>query len=129
MQACNSCGICCTKYSDGGLSATQQEIEMWSLFRPEVSEYVKNGRIWMHPQTGHQLSVCPWLRKEPNVARYSCAIYEDRPDDCKYYPVTIQQMVDDHCEMLEPGDTDNPKQAQITLDKIMCGSRPSLLSR
>jgi Fe-S-cluster containining protein len=128
MQACNSCGKCCSKYGDGGLSATTQEIEMWALFRPDVEEYVKNGKIWMHPKTGVQLAVCPWLRKEPNQNRYTCDIYQDRPDDCKYYPVTIQQMVDDQCEMLEPADLANPKHAQIKLDVIMQDSRPPLES-
>ncbi len=56
---------------------------------------------------------------------YTCDIYNDRPDDCKYYPVTIEQMVADDCEMLELRDLDKPKQAQRALDKLMIDSRPS----
>lgn len=125
MKECNQCGKCCTKYSDGGLSATESEINMWELFNPEISEYVRNGKIWMSPDTGNQLTLCPWLRKVPNQEKYTCDIYFDRPDDCKYYPVTIDQMINDDCEMLEIRDLENPKKAQKTLDKLMADSRPA----
>jgi len=67
---------------------------------------------------------CPWLRKLPNQNRYICRIYYDRPDDCKQYPVNIDQMVRDECEMLEACDLPRPKQAQRTLDNLMADSRP-----
>jgi len=79
----------------------------------------------MHPDTGEQIKLCPWLRKLPNQIGYICDIYYDRPDDCKYYPVTIEQMIEDECEMLEVQDMANPKQAQKTLDKLMADSRPA----
>jgi Fe-S-cluster containining protein len=69
---------------------------------------------------------CPWLQKLPNQEKYICRIYYDRPDDCKYYPVTINQMVMDECEMLEARDIANPKQAQMTLDNLMADSRPPM---
>ena len=52
------------------------------------------------------------------------ASHGDRPDDCRHYPVNINQMVMDECEMLEVRDLANPKQAQSKLDKIMSESRP-----
>ena len=79
----------------------------------------------MSPDTGKQIKICPWLRKLPNQNKYNCDIYYDRPDDCKYYPVTIDQMVMDECEMLEVQDMANPKQAQKILDKLMADSRPA----
>lgn len=94
------------------------------MFRPDIYNYVDNGNIWMSPDTGKQLALCPWLRKSPNQNIYTCDIYYDRPDDCKYYPVTIEQMIKDECEMLEERDLKNPKQAQQTLDKLMIDSRP-----
>ena len=63
-------------------------------------------------------------RKQHNNV-YTCDIYYDRPDDCKFYPVTIEQMVSDECEMLEAGDLNNIKHAQKKLDKIMSDSRPA----
>lgn len=78
----------------------------------------------MSPDTGKQLELCPWLMKLPNQNVYVCDIYHDRPNDCKYYPVTTEQMIKDVCEMMEEKDLANPKQAQKTLDKLMADSRP-----
>ncbi|MDX2350513.1 MAG: YkgJ family cysteine cluster protein [Porticoccus sp.] len=126
MKDCNQCGKCCVKYSNGGLSASESEIELWELFKPDIYQYVSNGKIWVDPKTGEQIERCPWLRKEPNQEKYTCDIYYDRPDDCKFYPVTIEQMIRDECEMLEERDLDKPKQAQVVLDKLMVDSRPSV---
>ena len=124
MKECNQCGKCCTKYSNGGLSASESEIKFWDVFRPEIYDYVSDGKIWVDPKTGKQLELCPWLRKQPNQNIYTCDIYFDRPDDCKHYPVTIEQMIEDECEMIEERDLANPKYAQKTLDKLMVDSRP-----
>lgn len=78
----------------------------------------------MSPVTGKQMLRCPWLRKLPKQNKYICRIYYDRPEECKHYPVTINQMVRDQCEMLEERDLLNPKKAQRTLDDIMADSRP-----
>jgi len=128
MKNCTQCGKCCIKYSNGDLGATQSDIELWDIFRPDIYQYVRNGKIWMDPVTGQQIERCPWLREAPSTTPgkiiYTCDIYYDRPEDCKYYPVTIEQMINDDCEMLEPQDLAKPKQAQKTLDKLMFDSRP-----
>lgn len=80
----------------------------------------------MNPDTGKQLALCPWLRMEPDEKKYTCAIYYDRPDDCKYYPVTFDEMIRDECEMVEVRDLREPKRAQKTLDTLMADSRPPL---
>ncbi len=126
MKECNQCGKCCINYSNGGLSALKSEIEYWEAFRPDVYEYVSNGNIWMDPRTGRILERCPWLRHLPNTNKYTCDIYSDRPDDCKHYPVTINQMIKDKCEMLEVKDLTAPKKAQKSLDRLMAESRPSV---
>jgi len=124
MKECNQCGKCCKKYSSGGLSASVEEIEFWEIHRPDIYKYVKDGEIWMNPETGNQIEVCPWLRKLSNQNKYTCGIYFDRPDDCKYYPVTIDQMVMDDCEMLDARDLIEPKKSQKRLDELMADSRP-----
>ncbi len=128
MKNCTQCGKCCIKYSDGGLSATESEIELWDIFRPDIYLYVSNGEIWMDPVTGKQIERCPWLQEEKSTLSgqilYTCDIYYDRPEDCKHYPVTIEQMINDDCEMLEAQDLAKPKHAQKTLDKLMLDSRP-----
>ena len=97
---------------------------MWETFRPNIAKYVSAGNIWIDPTTGKQIEICPWLRQVPDQARYTCDIYNDRPDDCKFYPVTVTQMIEDECEMLELKDLHEPKQAQKELNKIMVDSRP-----
>ena len=124
MKACNQCGKCCIHYSDGGLSATSREIDWWETHRPDIFEYVRDGEIWVSPVTGRPLTKCPWLEKVPDQEKYICGIYHDRPDDCRHYPVDIDQMIHDACEMLEPRDLVNPKKAQQTLDLLMSDSRP-----
>ena len=127
MKNCNQCGKCCIKYGDGGLTATASEIKMWQEFNPEIYRYVRDGQIWMDPETGAPLLRCPWLQKEPGQAKYSCGIYLDRPDDCKHYPVTIEQMVRDECEMIEVKDLLRTKRAQRELDRLMVDSRPPVV--
>jgi Fe-S-cluster containining protein len=130
MQDCNSCGKCCVKYSNGDLSASDQDIDMWELFKPDIAAYVKKGLIWFSPKSGKQLSLCPFLREaknpaEPTKIMYTCDIYYDRPEDCRFYPVTVKQMINDECEMLQQGDLHNPKQAQKDLDRLLSDSRPA----
>lgn len=125
IKQCNSCGKCCIKYSNGQLSASEDEIEYWDVFRPEIAEYVSNGKLWISPETGKLIELCPWLTKAPDSNVYTCDIYYDRPEDCKFYPVTIAEMIRDECEMLEKQDLARPQQAQKALDILMSDSRPS----
>jgi len=80
----------------------------------------------MDPETDQQLEICPWLRKQPDQEKYTCDIYYDRPDDCRQYPVTIDQMIKDGCEMLEDQDLVKPKRAQKVLDMKMVDSRSAV---
>jgi Fe-S-cluster containining protein len=108
------------------LSASKQEIELWEVFTPSIAEYVNKGEIWADPKTGKLLELCPFLRLESggkSQVKYSCDIYFDRPDDCKYYPSNVQEMILDECEMIEPVDLKDLKKAQAKLDIIMSDSR------
>ncbi len=62
MTACNQCGKCCIHYSDGGLSATSSEIDWWETHRPDIFEYMRDGKIWVSPLTGRPLASLnvPW---------------------------------------------------------------------
>lgn len=124
MKDCNQCGKCCTRYGGGDLSASAGEIDWWENHRPDIFSYVGDGIIWTSPVTGKQMLRCPWLRKLPKQNKYICRIYYDRPDECRHYPVNIDQMIRDECEMLEARDLDNPKRAQRMLDELMADSRP-----
>ena len=126
MKECNQCGKCCINYSDGGLTASTEDIEGWEVFRPEIARYVRDGQLWFSPETGQQITRCPWLVQLDDKPSYGCSIYEDRPEDCRHYPVTIDDMIKDECEMIEVKDLNDRKQAQLTLDKLMMDSRPPL---
>jgi len=123
MKACNSCGKCCTKYSNGKLSATAVEIEYWEIFRSDIARYVRDGKIWFDPDSGEEITLCPFLRKQ-SESFFTCDIYHDRPEDCQFYPVTISEMIRDECEMLEKKDLTNSDRAQKALDTLMVDSRP-----
>mgnify|MGYP001034303591 FL=1 len=146
MKECNQCGKCCIHYSNGGLSATQDEIDWWEASRPDIYQYVLNGEIWVNPSNGEHLKRCPFLQlvdngidssrkdassslNQPQPEKYSCSIYHDRPDDCRHYPTHIDEMVRDECEMIEVKDLLDPKSAQKKLDILMADSRPAYLGR
>ena len=106
------------------MSASRQEIDWWETYRPDIFRYVDNERIWVDPATGEYFARCPWLRESSDHGKFICEIYDDRPEDCRHYPVDISQMVRDDCEMLEPRDLLDRRRAQKTLDAIMIDSRP-----
>ncbi|MGV0035041.1 MAG: YkgJ family cysteine cluster protein [Candidatus Azotimanducaceae bacterium WSBS_2022_MAG_OTU7] len=128
MKSCNQCGKCCINYADGGLSASQSEIDWWEDNRPAIFQYVSKGNIWVDPETGASLSRCPWLRLDPVDDKYVCEIYYDRPEDCRHYPTHIAEMITDECEMLESNDLSDRVSGQKKLDIIMSDSRPAFRS-
>jgi Fe-S-cluster containining protein len=133
MKNCNQCGKCCIKYGDGALSATAEEIDLWEIFNPEIFDFVKNNDIWFDPKSGKKLNRCPFLEVAPKTNAkaqniYTCSIYLNRPEDCRHYPSHIAEMVRDECEMIEIIDLTNSKRAQLKLDMLMKGSRPSSFS-
>lgn len=119
MKACNACGKCCIKYSAGSLSASQQDLDLWHSFRPEISRYVRDDDIWFDPDSQALLKICPWLRKVEGSRSYHCDIYLDRPEDCRNYPAIVSDMINDECEMLEASDFLDLKRAQLLLDQII----------
>jgi Fe-S-cluster containining protein len=128
MKDCNQCGKCCIKYGGGDLNATQEEIDLWELFNPDIFAYVKNNQIWHNPQSGEKLAQCPFLSIAPKAnphdkSKYTCSIYLDRPEDCRHYPSLISEMIQDECEMIETIDLQNQKKAQIKLNVLMQDSR------
>jgi Fe-S-cluster containining protein len=124
MKSCNACGKCCDTAGNGGLSATAQEIDWWESNRPEIARFVSDGKIWVDPATNEYFPVCPWLQRMPGESRTVCQIYLDRPEDCRHYPVDIEQMARHGCEMLEPADLRDTRKAQARLDLLMSDSRP-----
>lgn len=124
MKDCNQCGKCCIKYGGGDLSATQTELEHWEIHHPEIFKYVKDNKIWFEPQSGEKMDRCPFLNVEPKQFdnapdKYTCSIYQHRPEDCRIYPSLISEMIRDECEMIDASDLTNPTKAQQRLDFLM----------
>ncbi len=129
MKDCNQCGKCCIKYGGGDLAVTQQEIDQWEQFNPDIFAYVRNNEIWFDPISGARLQRCPFLEISPKKHnhlpdKYTCSIYLNRPDDCRQYPTLINEMVRDECEMIDTRDLKNPVKAQAELDLLMIDNRP-----
>lgn len=123
MKDCNQCGKCCINYGGGGLDVTQEEIDLWEIFNPEIYRYVKNQEIWFDPDSGEKLSKCPFLELEPKNLphapdKYTCSIYFNRPEDCRLYPSLVSEMIRDECEMIEIIDIENQAKAQLYLEKL-----------
>lgn len=106
------------------MSASSEEIDWWETHRPDIARYVQGEKIWVNPENGEYFARCPWLQMSPDGKKFICDIYEDRPEDCRHYPVDIDQMVRDDCEMLERRDLIDVRRAQKKLDSLMIDSRP-----
>lgn len=130
MKNCNGCGKCCETAGNGGLAASAEEIDWWVNHRPDIARFVavegRGGRIWVDPASGEYLPRCPWLQQGTDGRFVQCGIYDDRPEDCRHYPVEVAQMISHDCEMLEPSDRADHRRAQRRLDLIMSDSRPPL---
>ena len=130
MRPCNGCGKCCEKYGHC-LQANQRDVDRWRADRPDILHYMDPllGDLWLNPQTGAEVRRCPWLRKVAREQRFKCRIYELRPDVCRDYPVNVQQMIDDGCEMLEPAERtgDASRNAILTAPRLITFSRDSSL--
>jgi Fe-S-cluster containining protein len=83
----------------------------------------------VNPDTGDYFERCPWLKKSLDGIGTTCEIYHDRPEDCRHYPVDIEQMVRHDCEMLERRDLVDVKRAQKRLDTLMADSRPPVIKQ
>ncbi len=125
MRDCNQCGKCCLRYGGSGLSASEEDLNWWENNRPDIFKLVKNKQLWFDPATSAPMATCPWLSKLPNEEKYTCDIYFDRLLDCKLYPSSIDEMIEDACEMIEPADIKDIRQAKKQLDIIMSDSRHS----
>ena len=116
MKSCNQCGKCCIKYGGNLGVATGNDLEVWELEKPELLDFIYSENlpdIWISPTDGEELNHCPWLYTK-TVNKYACEINDVRPTVCRNYPVSIEQMKKDECEMLECIDKCK------TDDELMC---------
>jgi Fe-S-cluster containining protein len=104
---CRQCGQCCIRLS-GAFSAcaTEADIERWEAAgREDILAWVDpivlgDGRvydIWVNPDTGEDVSRCPWLRKVRGTERYRCRIHDLKPEHCRHYPRSRRHATETGC--------------------------------
>jgi Fe-S-cluster containining protein len=54
--------------------------------------------IWMHPETGEDVEVCPWLIHDEKRQRYACSIHDMKPEICRNYPHNAHHASETGCK-------------------------------
>ncbi len=103
---CNNCGICCKKYV-GSLMATVEDMKRWEdeerddilertfLLADEFHHFRDDQLIadlWITKQ-GNEPHACPWWHRSTG-----CRIHDTKPQQCRDYPISLEQAVRDGCE-------------------------------
>ncbi|MFZ4397979.1 MAG: hypothetical protein ACOYOU_20395 [Kiritimatiellia bacterium] len=53
--------------------------------------------LWIDPETGDDVSQCPWLEQLPGADRYACGIHHLNPDHCRKYPCSREHADETGC--------------------------------
>ena len=93
---CKQCGHCCLDLDAFSTCASEEDVARWTHEgREDVLEWVEPVAlgdivvaydIWMDPESGEDVSRCPWLRKLPGTDKYVCRIQDTKPELCRDYP-------------------------------------------
>jgi len=106
---CIQCGNCCRNLSDAYVtSVDKDEIirwrteKRWDILR-WVSIFESGGEtvfgdLWISPNTGDELTRCPWLRKLPRQDKYKCRIQDTKPAHCRNYPKSKKHALTTGCK-------------------------------
>jgi Fe-S-cluster containining protein len=104
---CRQCGHCCIHVS-GAFSAcaTVADIARWEAAgREDILAWVDRIEVgdacvydlWIDPETGEDVSQCPWLEQVPGTDRYVCRIHDLKPDHCRKYPTSRRHSEETGC--------------------------------
>jgi|GEM_PF-1985135 len=102
--SCKQCGNCCLNLNAHQSCATEEDVALWEENgRDDILEWVDEmipgvHDIWIHPQTGEDVSRCPWLRKLPRQEKYVCHIHDMKPEMCRNYPLSRQHAGETGCK-------------------------------
>jgi Fe-S-cluster containining protein len=109
---CVQCGNCCRNLGDAfSTSVDMDEINHWRFEdRWDILNWVHIfnfdgkeafGDIWFSPNTGNEVSRCPWLRKLPRQDKYKCRIHDTKPAHCGNYPKSKKHALTTGCKGFE----------------------------
>ena len=86
--------------------ATKADIERWEAAgRNDILAWVAPIPVgdalvydlWIDPETGDDVSRCPWLEKAASSDRHTCRIHALKPDHCRNYPQSRQHADETGC--------------------------------
>jgi Fe-S-cluster containining protein len=71
--------------------------------RKNISDFESGGEIvfgdlWLNPNTGDEVTRCPWLRKLPKQDKYKCRIHDTKPAHCRNYPKSKRHALTTGCK-------------------------------
>jgi len=105
---CIQCGSCCRNLSDAYVTSVDKDVinrwraeKRWDILR-WVSIFQSGGEtvfgdLWISPNTGDEVTRCPWLRKLPRQDKYKCRIHDTKPAHCKNYPKSKRHALTTGC--------------------------------
>ena len=103
---CKQCGNCCINIPGAyAHSIDEEDVERWKKNRRnDILKWVISidyekftiHDVWFHPETGDDVSSCPWLEKSDN-GKYKCAIHDLRPNYCREWPPTKKDAINTQC--------------------------------
>jgi uncharacterized protein len=102
---CTRCGRCCLKPDYiATLTASPGDVRRWRREgRHDILAYAEvigsGADLWIRPD-GSECTRCPFLRKDRNAVTYRCRIHATKPQPCRDYPASYDQMVEDGCEIV-----------------------------
>jgi len=84
--ACTGCGSCCEEFG-ATLAAEADDLARWQREGRQdlLARVGGGGALWVDPETGEDLTRCPFLEHTPEGAS-RCAIHPTKPDMCRAYP-------------------------------------------
>ena len=94
---CKQCGHCCINLNAFATCASEADVQRWEeAGRSDILAWVEQivlgdvcvYDIWLHSETGDDVSRCPWLQVLPDSGKYVCGIDAVKPDICRDFPVS-----------------------------------------
>lgn len=81
--------------------APSLDLSSGGISTPELEGIRLVYDLWIDPETGDDVSQCPWLEHVPGTDRYVCRIHDLKPDHCRKYPTSRRHADETGCPGFE----------------------------